>query len=122
MVSHNIVIIGLNDIALKFLQEMQRLKNKGVNILGVHEPSSASPMTLPEAVENLSLENICNLGEKVDVIFDLSGNKQIRNELRKTLFSSNNQHTVIAPESVASLMYLMISDAGWVGNEGKAGY
>jgi len=111
MVSQNIVILGLSEVGTTFLKHMQELKSRGVNILGVyHQPDEASAAELAssEGIKSMSLAELVDLGEKVDMVFDLTGNRTVRSELRKILFSSNNQHTVIAPECIVQLMYNMM--------------
>ena len=112
MKKQNIAIIGLNDSGTEFFKAMIELKNKGVNVLGVSENvfTEGSQLAQELGIVNLSIDKIINMGEQIDVIFDLSGDREVRKELRTTLFSSENQHTVIAPESVARLMYTMIGD------------
>jgi glutamyl-tRNA reductase len=112
MQTQNIAIIGLNNVGTEFFKAMINLKDKGVNVVSVCEKMFTEGTKIAQDlnIQNLPLEQLVELGEEIDVIFDLSSNREIRKELRKTLFSSNNQHTVIAPESVARLMYTMIDD------------
>ena len=50
---------------------------------------------------------VAGLGEKIDIIFDLTGNADVRSALQ----ASGNRHTVIAPEVVAQLLWLFFSDS-----------
>jgi len=125
MENQNIAIIGLHDLGTQFFKAMINLKEKGVNVLSVSEKSftEGSQAAQDLGIGNLSIEEVVDMGDQVDIIFDLSGDREIRKELRKTLFSSNNQHTVIAPESVARLMYTMIGNKPLPETEsGKIGY
>ncbi len=110
MQQQNIAIIGLNDVGTAFFKAMLELKDQGVNVLGVSETvfTEGAQLAQESGVQNLNIDQIVELGETLDIIFDLSGNREIRKNLRKTLFSSHNQHTVIAPESIARVMYTMI--------------
>ena len=110
MQQQNIAIIGLNDVGTAFFKAMLELKDQGVNVLGVSETvfTEGAQLAQESGVQNLTIDQIVELGETLDIIFDLSGNREIRKNLRKTLFSSHNQHTVIAPESIARVMYTMI--------------
>ena len=112
MENQNIAIIGLNNAGTELFKAMVDLKLKGVNVLGVSESvfTEGSQLAQQLGINNMSIEEIVNMGDKVDVIFDLSGNREIRKDLRTTLFSSRNLHTVTAPECVARLMYTMIDD------------
>lgn len=122
--TQNIAIIGSNHSGEIFYNEMTRLKRKGINVVCVYNRAGLDLNSMAETagIKRLSIEEIVDLGEDLDVIFDLSGNTEIRAELRKTLFSSRNQHTVIAPESVAQVMWAMISDEKLPGSDGKLGY
>ena len=112
MDNQNIAIIGLNNAGTEFFKAMVELKEKGVNILGVSESAftEGSQMAQQLGINNVSIDEIVNMGSDVDVIFDLTGSREVRKELRTTLFSSKNLHTVIAPECVARLMYTLIGD------------
>lgn len=112
MNSQNIAIIGTGTTGRIFLDKMLKLRSKGVNVVGVYNREGLELNSLAEelGIQRLSLQEIVDLGEDLDVIFDLSGKKEVRSELRKTLFSSNNQHTVIAPESVAQVMWSMMDE------------
>lgn len=112
MDKQNIAIIGLNNAGTELFKAMVELKSKGVNVLGVSENNFTEGCQLAQelGITNMSIDKIIDMGDQVDVIFDLTGSREIRKELRTTLFSSKNQHTVIAPESVARLMYTMIGD------------
>ena len=112
MENQNIAIIGLNNAGTELFKAMIGLKNKGINVIGVSESifTEGSQLAQELGVTNMSIDQIIDEGDGVDVIFDLSGDREIRKELRTTLFSSQNQHTVIAPECVARIMYTMVSD------------
>jgi hypothetical protein len=49
--------------------------------------------------------DVVSLGAKVDIIFDLTGDPELRKKLRIALQETHNQHTVIAPEVVAHLLW-----------------
>ena len=112
MDNQNIAIIGLNNAGTELFKAMVGLKEKGVNVLGVSESvfTEGSQLAQELGINNMSIDQIIDMGSEIDVIFDLTGSREVRKELRTTLFSSKNQHTVIAPECVARLMYTMIDD------------
>ena len=125
MDNQNIAIIGLHDLGTEFFKAMINLKDKGVNVLGVSETAFTEGAQYAQdlGIGNVSINKVVEMGDKVDIIFDLSNDREIRKELRKELFSSNNQHTVIAPESVARLMYTMIDEKQLPEHgENKTGY
>ncbi|HFD31879.1 MAG TPA: homoserine dehydrogenase [Gammaproteobacteria bacterium] len=125
MDNQNIAIIGLKDLGTQFFKAMINLKKRGVKVLGVSEPAFTEGAKFAQdlGINNMTINEVVEMGDQIDIIFDLSGDTEIRKELRKTLFSSNNQHTVIAPESVARLMYTMINENPLPDNNAvKAGY
>lgn len=119
MKRQNIAIIGLNNIGTEFFKAMLSLKDQGVNVLGVSESVFTEGVSLAQelGINNFSIRQIIDLGDNVDIIFDLSDNHEIRKELQCTLFSSRNRHTVIAHESVARLMYTMIKESKTCAND-----
>ncbi len=63
------------------------------------------------------------MGESIDIMFDLTGNPDARRALRSELARSGNQHTVIAPEVVAFLIWdLMGETAAFPGEHPSKGY
>jgi len=64
---------------------------------------------------------IVSLGAKVDIIFDLTGDPELRRKLRAALQASHNQHTVIAPEVMAHLLWNFFGE-GVLPQSGRTGY
>jgi len=124
MENQNIAIVGLNEAGQKMLHKMLALKDRGVNVVGVATQHQKSEINTADraGLDVLTIQQLVDVGEKVDIIFDLSGNRAVRSELRRTLFSSNNQHTVIAPESVARLVCAMIGDGCELPTSEQPGY
>lgn len=124
MENQNIAIVGLNEAGQKMLHKMLALKDRGVNVVGVATQHQKSDIDTADqaGLDVLTIQQLVDVGEKVDIIFDLSGNRAVRSELRRTLFSSNNQHTVIAPESVARLVCAMIGDGCELPTSEQPGY
>ena len=46
----------------------------------------------------------------IDIIFELTGSNSVRKELRHKLMHRKNFHTVVAPETMAVLICLMLTD------------
>ena len=111
MDQQTIAILGLDVKGVKFLEEMIQLAGRGVHVAGVSGAAKAVEAQVRKAgVPLLSVQQMVDLGDDLDIIFDLSGDRDLRAELRKTLFASNNQHTVIAPASVARLIWTLIDE------------
>lgn len=56
-----------------------------------------------------TLDEIVGMGDTIDVIFELTGLMEVRKELREKLAASNNRHTVIASETIARVIWALIS-------------
>lgn len=107
-----IALIGLGRIgeifATQFLEHIQT-RHIGAQIVAVADHNTQSPVALGFAHSGVSVFSdgleIVKMGDAVDIIFDLSGSQDFRQSLRVALRDSGNQHTVIAPEVMASLLW-----------------
>ena len=112
MSQQRIAIIGLGRIGSAFLMQMLKKRNLGLEISCVAE-SNATPgraMALEAGLKVLTLDEVVGLGDKIDVIFELTGLPQVRRELRDKLVASQNKQTVIASESIVRVIWALISD------------
>jgi len=74
-------------------------------------------------VDVVTLDQIIARGDQIDAIFELTGIQSVRKELRDKLMSSGNTHTVVASETIANIIGILISDSDLpVVNGHKAGY
>ena len=109
----NIAIVGLGRIGGMFLKKLLEKERQGINIMGVVEQNEDAPGI--ELAKNKgikiydSLDKLLYLSQEVDVIFDLTGNIDARENLRGGLSRTKNQHTVIAPEVIAFLIWNLIA-------------
>ncbi len=108
----NIAIIGLGRIGSVLLQQMLNYKDKGVTISAVAEISETPGKILAREhkIKIKNLDEIINLGKNVDIIFELTGQYEVRQELRHKLMDNKNFHSVIAPETIAFLICLMLTN------------
>lgn len=125
-----VALLGLGsvgqDFAEHFLEIIQE-QGKPVEIVAVAHRHLDSPVMIGFQQSGVPVfENavdVVKLGEKVDIIFDLTGDDKTRQALRQALMESGNRHTVIAPEVVARLMYMFFGeDAVLIGGKGGGGY
>lgn len=107
-----IAIVGMTKAGQVFLAEMLRCANRGVDVLAVccDAEGAQSDLLRDVGIRRQSIDELVEFGEKLDIIFDFSGEKSTRAKIRQSLFCANNEHTVIAPESVAELIYLLFSE------------
>lgn len=111
MTKQNIAIIGLGRIGSAFLGAMLQ-KRQSINLVCVAERSEtpAKAQAAVAGIKIVALEEIVGMGDAIDIIFDLTGIPDVRRELREKLMGSNNSHTIIASETIARLIWSMISD------------
>ncbi len=111
MGKQNIALVGLGRIGSAFLREISSKQGKSLNLLYAAEPADTPGKTqaIAAGIKMATLEEIAAAGNKLDIIFDLTGNPDVRKQLREQLAAHKNQHTVIAPESVARLIWSLIS-------------
>lgn len=124
MNKQNIAIIGLGRIGSAFLGAMLQ-KKQSINLCCVAERMDTPAKTQAAAagIKIATLDEIIAMGDGIDVIFDLTGIPDVRKELREKLLATNNSHSVIASETIARLIWSMISETELPVIEGrKTGY
>ncbi|MBY0430182.1 MAG: hypothetical protein K2Q10_03220 [Rhodospirillales bacterium] len=120
----NVAIVGLGRVGSEFLQEMLQHSHKGVKVMCVAEPGETPGKELArrKSVRILTVEEILGLGETIDIIFDLTGVVAVRKQLRQTLEATQNRHTVIAPETMAQIIWTLLTDRELPAVHGHMGY
>jgi predicted dinucleotide-utilizing enzyme len=124
MSKQNIAIIGLGRVGSAFLGAMLQ-KKQSINLVCVAERADtpAKAQAVANGVKVATLDEIVAMGDKIDIIFELTGMHDTRKELREKLLAVNNAHTVIASETIARLIGSIISDVKLPVIEGrKTGY
>jgi predicted dinucleotide-utilizing enzyme len=111
MQKQSIAIVGLGKVGSVFLEKLLNQSNNGVEIVAVAEKGATTGAALAKAngIENLSIDQLVAQGDKIDILFDLTGVVAVRQELREKMMASGNRHTVIATESVALLIWSLVS-------------
>ena len=125
-----VALLGLGNVGQEFAEaflEIIQEKGKPVEIVAVAHRHLDSPVALGFSPSGVPVyENpldVTKLGEKVDIIFDLTGDAELRQNLRQAMADSDNRHTVIVPETVAKLMYLFFGeDNELIGGSAGTGY
>jgi predicted dinucleotide-utilizing enzyme len=124
MEKQNIAIIGLGRIGSAFLSEMLR-KKEGVNLAYAAEQMDTlgKAKAIAAGIKIGSLDDIVAMGDRIDVVFELTGLPSVRKELREKITAANNRHTVIASETIVRVIWALISDEALPVIEGrKTGY
>jgi len=120
----NVAIVGVGRVGKTLLEKLLDHNGKGVTIVGVADKNPDAvgrKLALEKGIKTYdSSEDIVNLGDKVDVIFELTGDSGARRDCRMAMVKSENIHTVIAPETIAFLMWNIMT-GGAEGMSGDAG-
>jgi predicted dinucleotide-utilizing enzyme len=112
MDKQNIAIIGLGRIGSAFLGAILQ-KRQNINLVCVAESADtpAKAKAVAAGVTIATLDDIVAEGNRIDIIFELTGLNDVRRELREKLLASHNNHTIVASETIARLISALIGDA-----------
>jgi len=123
-----VALLGLGEVgeifAENFLEKIQE-EHVNVEIVAVAHRNLESPVALGFSQSGVPVFrdalDVVSMGAKVDIIFDLTGEADLRANLRVALQAANNRHTVIAPEVVAHLLWNFFGE-GELPSSGQTGY
>ena len=126
-----VALLGLGEVGEVFaehlLAKIQESKLP-IEIVAVADRNTESPVALGFKHSGVPVFKhafeIIKLGDRVDVVFDLTGDPTVRRALRTQMLESKNQHTVIAPEVIANLLYLFFFEETQfpTKHDGRGGY
>lgn len=125
MEQQRIAIIGLGRIGSAFLSQMLQKRSQGIELVCAAEAADTAgrQLAVKSGIALKTLDEIVALGNRIDVIFDLTGISEVRRELRDKLVAAKNAHTVIASETIVRVIWALISqDALPVIQGRKTGY
>lgn len=111
MEQQRIAIIGLGRIGSAFLSQMLLKRSRGIELVCAAEAADTlgRQLAVKSGIAIKSLDEIVALGNRIDVIFELTGLPDVRRELRDKLVAAKNTHTVIASESIVRVIWALIS-------------
>lgn len=123
-----VALLGLGEVgeifAENFLEKIQE-EHVNVEIVAVAHRNLESPVALGFSQNGVPVFrdalDVVSMGARVDIIFDLTGDADLRAKLRVALQTTNNRHTVIAPEVVAHLLWNFFGE-GELPSSGQTGY
>jgi predicted dinucleotide-utilizing enzyme len=106
-----IAIVGLGAVGTGFLEELLGQSNPHVEIVAVVEggETTGRPLADKHGIKILSIDELILMGDKLDILFELSNLPSIRQELKDKLQASGNRHTIIATENIARMILTLIS-------------
>lgn len=119
-----IAIVGLGRVGTEFLAEILKHRDKGFAVLAAAEllETPGCQFARENGIPLMSVPEIIGRGVDIDIIFDLTGSRDVRRALREGLAASANLHTVVAPETVSRLIWSLITDRKLPQVHGHAGY
>lgn len=108
----NIGIVGLGRIGSTLVKNLISYNGKGISLIAVAEKDHESEGVKLCKQNDIEIyedgQALVDLGAKLDVIFELTGDPGARRECRMSMVKSKNDHTVIVPEIVAHLIWNII--------------
>ncbi|MHB0889137.1 Gfo/Idh/MocA family oxidoreductase [Acidithiobacillus sp.] len=109
-----IAIIGLGRVGSAFLDALRNRPRQGIQIIAVAEPNHTPGRMAAEnaGIPVYDVQDLIARSQDIDILFDLTGSHAVRQELREGLAASHNQRTVIAPESVARMIWALTVEGG----------
>ena len=122
--SIQIAVVGLGRVGGRFLEMLLETGLPGMTICAVSEQGETEGRRLAEekGIPVESVPDIVARRDQVDVIFDLTGQPQVRQDLREGMQNSGNRHTVVAPEVMAHLTWAMLTREAPPDVHGSTGY
>ena len=114
MSQQSIAIVGLGRVGSVFLEGLLNHDADGITVVAVSEQGDTPGKKLAQSkgIPVVTIDDLIEHGESIDILFDLTGVMAVRKELRDKMASSNNRHTLIATEAVAQLIWSLIPHGG----------
>ncbi|MCY0886523.1 MAG: homoserine dehydrogenase [Firmicutes bacterium] len=113
MATTQVAVAGLGRVGGRFLEA---LLEAGVTVAAVAQPGDTPGKAFARAHGIPVLEDALDLLElpEVEVLFDLTGSEAVRRRLRERLAARGDTRVVVAPESVARLVWQLVAgDRRW---------
>jgi glutamyl-tRNA reductase len=113
MEKQNIAVIGLGRVGSIFLERLLQLQDHGINLTCVVElqETPGKQLARQAGVKLLELDEMMNLSHEIEIIFDLTGNEDVKHTLREKLVAIGNHYTIIAPENIARLIWNVMGNS-----------
>ncbi|MFP4154861.1 MAG: homoserine dehydrogenase [Halothiobacillaceae bacterium] len=119
-----VALVGLGRVGGQFLERLLEMRDKGILISCAAEPGATPGRAQAESagIPLHDIDEIVAFDEAIDVIFDLTGSKAVRQQLRTALQARGNEHTVLAPEIIARVLWASMSTETLAQVHDNAGY
>lgn len=111
MEKQSIAIVGLGKMGSAFLEELLGQRNESVEIVAVVEQNNTAGLKLAKArgIKKLGIDELIAMGSNLNIIFDLTGEATVRQELRDKLQASGNHYTIVATDNIARMIWALIA-------------
>jgi len=111
MEKQSIAIVGLGTMGSAFLKELLGQSNERVDIVAVAEIKETEGLALASShgIRNLGIDELVAMGKALDILFDLTGVAEVRQEIRDKLQANGNHHTIVATENIARMIWTLIA-------------
>ncbi|HEY3300010.1 MAG TPA: hypothetical protein VGJ90_04485 [Methylophilaceae bacterium] len=121
MKRQTVAIVGLGRVGTAFLEQVLSTPHPGVDIAYAVEitETKGKQRALDAGIAVVNMDELIAKGESVDVIFELTGLTDVRDDLRIRLQEAGNNYTIIASESIAKIIWSFISKEQFVDIEGR---
>ena len=105
----SIAVVGGGKTGTPLLQNLIDLDF--IKVVGVADISEEAPGILIAKERGINITknfmDFAQMGENIDIIVDVSGDKNVREKMRTYFNENNNNHTILMPELIAVLMMSM---------------
>lgn len=109
----NIGIVGLGRVGTTFIKQLFEYRERGISIIAVTEQNPDSPGLEFASTRGIPVvddkDDITAMGDKVGVIFNLTGDPAIERSMRLAQVKMGNHKTVVVSTVMASLLWKLIS-------------
>ncbi len=111
MEKQSIAIVGLGTLGSAFLKELLGQSNEHVDIVAVAERKETAGLALARShgIPKLGIDELIAMGNRLDILFDLTGVVEVRQEIREKLQAKGNLHTIVATENIARMIWTLIA-------------
>jgi predicted dinucleotide-utilizing enzyme len=111
MAAINVGVIGAGETGAPLLELL--LDAEFVNVLGVADLDPEQPGMLLAREHGVhttpSFMDLAKMGENIDILIDVTGVRDVRDQLRHHLEESHNNHTIIMHERIVMLVLSLIN-------------
>jgi len=111
MEKQTIAIVGLGKMGSAFLGELLGQPNEAVEIVAVVELKNTAGLALAvsNGIKRIGIDELIDMGNDLDILFDLTGEESVRQEIREKLRAAENRHTIVATENIARMVWALIA-------------